>query len=472
MDTSKAPKAKAVDIPKNDRKEAEKVYLTKKAVNHSFLTRLHQERKEAETEAACANAKVSQGWRAEEVKQEHKLALEMLSDKYQWSKDMKLREIWKNSEEIKELQQKIKYAYLHKDMAIQLAEKKAQRLRRKGQEKDELLRMMELEKHLQELDVRNKMEEEQKKLKYKEELQDQMIDRQRMREEEYRALLDEKTFIDDAMKTISEEDRRDEELKWRRKKIAKEEAESILSAKKLWVEKEAKLQEEEDRKIREYLEDKDKKEKELQEAIKKKEEMRLQNKIACIKLIKSTAKENAERERITQILMDEDTRQKEEDKRRQELEKKLRDTCTFKEIIAKQMENHLQRLEEEKIQDIKFCQQLLEENNKATLREKELLARKHQENLEYGRALKCIVNQQHIEKLREMEIQNEQRKHEMKQIEKRRALLDEERRNLLKQHVGNLLGYLPKGVIRKEDLPYLDSEVRKFYEGQTQTKTD
>ncbi|CAH1401885.1 unnamed protein product [Nezara viridula] len=335
------------------------------------------------------------------------------------------------------------------------------------QEKVELLRMMELEKHLQELDVRNRMEEEQKKLKYKEELQDQMIDRQKIREEDYKALLDEKSFIDDAMRTISEEDKRDEELKIRKKKIAKQEAESMLNAKKVWVEKEAKLQEEEDRKIRQYLEDKEKKEKELQEANRKKEEIRLNNKIACVNLIKSNVQEQAERERITQILIDEDSRLKEEDKRRQEKENKLRDTYIFKEITSKQMENRLKTLEEEKMQDFRFCQQLLEDNHKAMLREQELLERKRQENLEYGRALKSIMELHHMNKLRELEIQYQQHQYDLKEIEKRRVLLDEERRNLIKEHVGNLLGYLPKGVIRKEDLPYLDPDVRKFYESQT-----
>lgn len=67
---------------------------------------------------------------------------------------------------------------------------------------------MEFEKHLQELDIRNRMEEEQKKVKYKAELQDQMIDRQKMREEDYKTLLDEKSFIDDAIRTIWEEDKR------------------------------------------------------------------------------------------------------------------------------------------------------------------------------------------------------------------------------------------------------------------------
>lgn len=58
-------------------------------------------------------------------------------------------------------------------------------------------------------------------------------------------------------------------------------------------------------------------------------------------------------------MIDEDTRLKEEERRRQESEKKLRDTHIFKEITSKQMENRIKRLEEEQMQDLKFTQQVL-----------------------------------------------------------------------------------------------------------------
>ena len=68
--------------------------------------------------------------------------------------------------------------------------------------------------------------------------------------------------------------------------------------------------------------------------------------------------ERLERQRIEQILLDEDIRQKEENKARQELEKKLRNAYEIKEITAIQMENRLRKMEEEKLEDLKFCKQV------------------------------------------------------------------------------------------------------------------
>lgn len=40
----------------------------------------------------------------------------------------------------------------------------------------------------------------------------------------------------------------------------------------------------------------------------------------------------------------------------------------------------------------------------------------------------------------------------------RRKVIEEERLRLLKEHASNLIGYLPPGVLRADDLPHLGSE--------------
>lgn len=66
-----------------------------------------------------------------------------------------------------------------------------------------------------------------------------------------------------------------------------------------------------------------------------------------------------------------------------------------------------------------FYFKLLEDNKKAMLREQEQLACKRQENLEYGKALKSIMEQHHINKMRELELQYQQHQYDLKEIEKR-----------------------------------------------------
>ena len=68
--------------------------------------------------------------------------------------------------------------------------------------------MREQEKSFEKIDYQNKIAIEQRKLKYKEDLQDQIIDKQKMKEEAFQNLLEEKSLIDESVRTIMEEDKR------------------------------------------------------------------------------------------------------------------------------------------------------------------------------------------------------------------------------------------------------------------------
>jgi hypothetical protein len=40
-------------------------------------------------------------------------------------------------------------------------------------------------------------------------------------------------------------------------------------------------------------------------------------------------------------------------------------------------------------------------------------------------------------------------------------MIEEERLRILKEHASNLIDYLPRGVLRKDDLPHLGTEFAK-----------
>ncbi|XP_010780215.1 meiosis-specific nuclear structural protein 1-like [Notothenia coriiceps] len=46
----------------------------------------------------------------------------------------------------------------------------------------------------------------------------------------------------------------------------------------------------------------------------------------------------------------------------------------------------------------------------------------------------------------------------------RRQIIEEERQRLLKRHATKLLGYLPKGLLREDDLKHFDEDFRKNFE--------
>lgn len=443
--------------------DMERIKFENRAFHNSFLTRLHQERKEAETEAACTRAKESQGWRLEEVKQDDLLAQELAKDKLKNLCEMKIRENLRNSEELKELDRALSIAYIQKELAAQLEEKKAEKLKEKCREKEEQRLLIEQEKLCEEYDNYHKMQSLIKKFKYKDELQDQLINRQKVKEMEYKKELEEKTLIEDALRTIFEEDQKEEELKMFKKQKSKEDTEAMLAAKKEWMKLEKKNQEEEYRKIKEYLETKTEQERQLQEHNKIREELRIKARQACIDKILITEGERKERDRISQILLDEDTRKKEDEALKRASEHKRKSLQEFKEVTAQQIEHRIQTTEKDKQNDIIFSRQLLEENEKALRREKENITKKKLQNVEHGQSLKQLIEQQHLKKIRDVEMIHLENVRQLEANKQKQQLLAEERIKTLKKHTPNLIGYLPKGVIDQSDLQHLDAEVQKFY---------
>lgn len=54
----------------------------------------------------------------------------------------------------------------------------------------------------------------------------------------------------------------------------------------------------------------------------------------------------------------------------------------------------------------------------------------------------------------------------------RKRLIQEERIRMLQEHAQNLIGYLPKGILTPEDLPYLGSDVVDRYGGKYKTNSN
>ena len=64
----------------------------------------------------------------------------------------------------------------------------------------------------------------------------------------------------------------------------------------------------------------------------------------------------------------------------------------------------------------------------------------------------------------------EEWREEQRQAGMRRAIIEEERQRLLREHAAKLLGYLPKGVLRNDaDLELFDQDFKEKYQ---KRKTD
>lgn len=115
------------------------------------------------------------------------------------------QQIRENSQELRELESRIRAAYVTKALKVQLAEREKQKLQEKIQIENEIQRMKErLHDDLQR-DRQHKLELQLKQEKHRRELLDQIADKQFKRKMLYEEFLKEKIIIDEIMAQIQRE---------------------------------------------------------------------------------------------------------------------------------------------------------------------------------------------------------------------------------------------------------------------------
>ncbi|KAJ8930364.1 hypothetical protein NQ314_016842 [Rhamnusium bicolor] len=123
------------------------------------------------------------------------------------------------------------------------------------------------------------------------------------------------------------------------------------------------------------------------------------------------------------------------------------------------MEEREAKLREEAAEDERYKEQLMvkiaedekvEQMSNQKKRMKLLLLRRDVEQMMIERRQKRAEEMQLFIKIKEQE--------EYEQ-EKRRRIIETERIRMLNNHVKNLIGYLPKGLLKPEDLPHLGKDI-------------
>lgn len=435
----------------------------KKSATRGLSRRFYAQSKDAHYAKGFTRAQEGTEWREKEIKQDVALAGQISEDRLNEEILANKKLALRANPELQELESRLKAAYIQKELFTQLEAKKAEKIRTELQHQEEFYKFNTIQEAVNKFEEKRKVEIEDKKREYREFLQDQMIEKHKRKIEEYKQDLEERAFIDDSVKVLEEADKRDEEARLKKIQVLRAEIEDVHKCRASWLLKEKEKEEEEERKIREYLEDKFKREQELQEITRKKEEQKLRFHELVVKALKESQGKRLEEERVNQILLDEDSRRKEEAKLKANFEKKTRMKEELREVFAQQVEHKLRSIEEERKLDLLYCQELIKEIEGNKRRERELAEKKMLRNIKYGEDLKLIIEDK--DRLRQRELYRRINEyHTLINLNKQRLKeIDEERLRMLQEHATRLLGFLPKGAVRKCDLPYLDPAVQKYY---------
>lgn len=456
LSTKKALKEEIERSSHNDSLEAYRAHIDEKNRYRNLNRYCDVQRQEYELSKQLQDIDRKSAFNEQRLRREHNLARELDKIRHDEVKELKLRQqLRENCPELRELERKLKAAYVNKELAAQIAEKEQEKMNQMLSTKRTYEKLHSAIVEEEEFNRKMAQEEIIKKAQYKQELQDQMILKEKSKRYLYEEFLREKKMIDDIIQRIYDEDEREIVEKMNRMKRTRQEMMAFKESQEIWKKRKHDEILEENRKIQEYLETKA-----AHLRIRQEDRQKLQ--AAKAKLSEQIAKQiheqqikQQQREDIIQNLLEEESKETIEEKHKQEIEKQIRQRIEIRESLEKQMLEKQQKLEQNAAEEAKLREELLAKLAEDQKIEQMSNQRRRMKMLELKRDVEQMMverRQKHAEEMQMLIILEEQEKAEMEQ---RKQIVEEERIRMLKDHVKNLIGFLPKGLLTKDDLPHI-----------------
>ncbi|XP_053898524.1 meiosis-specific nuclear structural protein 1 [Malaclemys terrapin pileata] len=448
-------------------RQLEVMWEAEERVDQKRLTRLlKDEEYERQMEEAIQKAEENKKLKELQLEQEERLATELARLNYEKLKDEKMRQqIRDNSLELRELEKKLKSAYMNKERAAQIAEKEAIRYEKMKRDAEISQKMKEEQERVIMEESSAELRRNKEKILYQQELEKQLEEQEKKKQDAYEEFLKEKLMIDEIVRKIYEEDQMERQLKLEKMRATQRYIEEFKNEQAIWRRKKREEMEEENRKIVEFANMQQEREEDRMAKAQASEErkQKLQNMIA-----QNLEREQQEREDLEQVRQElylEE--QAEADRKREmaEMEKRIRQRLELRQTYEAQLAFKkivLQALQEE---EEAFRQKMLAKFAEDDRIEQMNAQKRRMKQLEHRKAVEKLIEERHKQFLADKERELEERQLEERRQGNIHAIVEEERQKLLKEHATKLLGYLPRGILKDEDdVNMLGEEFRKAYQ--------
>ncbi|KAI9363412.1 tumor suppressor, Mitostatin-domain-containing protein [Zopfochytrium polystomum] len=224
-----------------------------RAENTRRLRNLRQRDEELKTQMALEENIRKKEERELKQREEEMVVEEIQRRREEQIREEKLRQsIRENSEELRELEKKLNYAYMNKERAIQIQQRHLFLQKERAAEAE---RIHEMNLQLEE-QRRKELEQEQamyeRSLQYRDALQSQLADSDVRKQAEYEQFLRDKAMVDEIVQKILEEDSREQQARLEKQRETKQFIEEFMQERERWKEQERLRQVAENQRIQEY----------------------------------------------------------------------------------------------------------------------------------------------------------------------------------------------------------------------------
>merc|ERR1712054_10001 len=428
--------------------------------------RVDQKRREQEIAAANFEMKREQTFIQEEKdqfrsqvlkEQEERIAGELHRRKIEEFRDEKLvQKIRESSEELRELEEKLKAAYMTKERKAQMQEKQVIAHIR-NEEEAKLDTMMEEDRRRGvHMDAKEQYMRKAAALEAQGQLEEQILEHEHQKELAYQAYLEEKAKVDGLVTKIQDEDRAESEAIVRKKAETQGWIQNYLEDRRNWKIQEQEQIRAEEQAIMDYAQKK-RDEQGAWEA-KKQAEQDFKDRM-CAEIAAEIQRKEKEREELEDIRETLALEEEEERlRRKEEGERKKREDDRQMMMAAAEEAKMVKaaRLAKEREEEQQFRDAMLQKFAEEDKLEQMSAQRRRMKQAEHKREVERLMEErrkayeeQRMQEAAEREIEERAERF-------RQEIIERERQRLLEEHLPHLEGNVPKGVLQKEeDMVYL-----------------
>ncbi|XP_055551199.1 meiosis-specific nuclear structural protein 1-like [Wyeomyia smithii] len=407
-------------------------------------------------EAQQREETVNRETRQRQLQEEEELALRIHEANRRRINEEKLRQqLRESNQELRELESKLRAAYVAKGLAAQQAEAEARRIeeRMAAQREQEELEQLRLKN----MDYIKQCQEEEwkRKRELRDVLYNQMQTAQRRKQILYQEFLQEKMYLDEICKRIQEEQFEEIQRKMELQQRTRKEMEYFQEAKEIWQERQKLALAEENERIRRYLESRDAEQEEQNKRKLQSAQTRERLNEKMVAALQADYDQARKREELLQDLYAAELDERQENRIQHDLEQQMRRRIEARLGLERQMveiacQKQTTAEEERKFKDDQL--RLWAERDRI---EQMTVEKRRLKLLEHRRAIQELLEDRRRRRADEIK-ETRQQQLQFEQDEKRRQeIIEEERIKLLKEHVTALLGFLPPGVLRESDREHI-----------------
>ncbi|KAG7509829.1 hypothetical protein JOB18_006232 [Solea senegalensis] len=392
------------------------------------------------------------------------MAKELARINFEKQREEKTRQqIVENSFELRELRSKLNSAYMNKERAAQMAEKEAMRFETMREEAD-LARKMKSE-HERGYIEQQMLEQKchQERAQYQKELEHQLLEKERKKQEAYEEFLKEKLLVDEIVRKIYEEDQMERQLKLEKVRATKQHIEEFKRQQDEWRRMEQERMEAENRRIMEFVKRQQLVEESRMAKMREREKAKEQLQTMLSKKIEEEKKQREEMERVLEELYLEEQEEANRMREIEAMEKKIRQRLRMQQDCREQMVFKEMQRQAEKEEEEAFRKSMMAKFAEDDRIEQMNAQKRRMKQLEHRREVEKLIEGRRRQRQADMELEAREREIEQEREALRRQIIEDERQQLLKRHATHLLGYMPKGLLHEDDLEHFDEEFRKKF---------